>query len=300
MSKLIFLFHGLHGSNTDLSQFIKVCQTVDNSKQANFLSISAYEGKTHEGLLKLAELSVEEIMKKYPNLEGKSISFVGHSLGGLIARVVVKMLDERNFFEKNTRDVFSTFASPNVGSQSVNNPVRKTGLGIYTSQILGKTGDDLMFNNDLLYEMSLPTYTNALNGFQKILLYSNLINDIPVPYCTSSMQRDNEFNYAKSIKVIEGTKNFVETSNEENPYDAINIAFSWKCFSKNFYGKSSSSSEVLKKIFEINDNLEKNLDQNKIFRYTVAILDPRAHDHIVCKTGSCFDIPIHFSKQIGL
>ena len=57
-----------------------------------------------------------ESLKQNNDLEVTKISIIGYSLGGLISRYVIGLLNELDFFEKIEPIFFSTFATPHVES----------------------------------------------------------------------------------------------------------------------------------------------------------------------------------------
>lgn len=78
--------------------------------------------KTYDGLELNAKKIIADIfyeiesLKQNNDLEVTKISIIGYSLGGLISRYVIGLLNELDFFEKIEPIFFSTFATPHVGT----------------------------------------------------------------------------------------------------------------------------------------------------------------------------------------
>lgn len=326
MPHIIFLLHGLHGHGTDFTNFINVIKTYDSSKNFSLIHpITNYEGRTHDGIEALGGLAKEEILRTLSDFTNTSINpnpthtkthinltIVGHSLGGLVARMAVKLLfEDKSYKDMETKidiqpHIFATFASPHVGSRAINNVFRKFALDIYTGNVLSRTGEDLMLKNDLLLRMANGDYTDALNRFGGIHLYSNVLNDFAVPYCTSSMSWENPYNYVESIEVKQGCSCFIEpTSREVN--SGVNFALWWKKKSRGIYrtlgldGEGVDNEEDKDEIAKVYCSLAKNLDEDKIHRHDVAIMSPLSHSYIVAKfpfSDRFYEIPLHFAKLV--
>jgi len=119
------------------------------------------------------------------------LSLIGHSLGGLIIRYCIGLMKNRNTFDLFIPHIYMTFATPHLGSR------RSTGfinslIGWYTKSYIDKTGKELLLedgNPPLLKILSDPQqeYFQALESFKYRIIYSNIRNDIPVPFCSSAI-----------------------------------------------------------------------------------------------------------------
>ncbi|KAK0553674.1 hypothetical protein OC845_001146 [Tilletia horrida] len=166
-------------------------------------------------------------------------SFVGHSLGGLIARFTLGLLENDGFFSSVPHDqihdvedenlrlalgqppqpgIFATFATPHLGIP----PDSRTGwpwLERRSAASLGRTGIQLyLFDEDwvqhesdrtsssgsmgILEAMVQPTsaFISGLNRFPRIVSYANATYDYPVAFRTSALFTADPF-AARGLKM---------------------------------------------------------------------------------------------------
>ncbi|VVA90677.1 unnamed protein product [Arabis nemorensis] len=177
---------------------------------------------------RLAE-EVRSVIKRYSNLQ--KISFVGHSLGGLIARYAIGRLYEqesREELSQNSNDIgdkctieepkeriaglepvyFITSATPHLGSRGHKQVPLFSGshtlerLATRMSWCLGKTGKHIFLadNDDgkppLLLRMVSDfrdlKFISALRCFKRRIAYANTSFDYLVGWSTSSIRGYNE------------------------------------------------------------------------------------------------------------
>ncbi|KAF8314455.1 hypothetical protein DL93DRAFT_2080097, partial [Clavulina sp. PMI_390] len=106
------------------------------------------------------------------------LSLAGYSLGGLIARYAIKMLDDEGYFNEIQPISFTTFASPWIGIPGIDSDIRKT-LQSISALGLGRSGEHLFIldgtekQSPLLMRLASPEYTNALSKFQRVDIYAN-------------------------------------------------------------------------------------------------------------------------------
>lgn len=135
-----------------------------------------------------------------------SISFIGYSAGGLIARYCVGLLHAEGFFDKVTPTHFVTIATPHMGIRWTSRRVSGRLFNFFADQIVnlyaGRTGLQLALADatescrvPLLLEMMTPgsIYFEAWKLFHFRYVYSNASNDNIVPYCTSSLSTHNKW-----------------------------------------------------------------------------------------------------------
>eukprot|EP00039_Didymoeca_costata_P012545 m.181005 g.181005 ORF g.181005 m.181005 type:complete len:350 (+) comp15509_c0_seq16:156-1205(+) len=137
----------------------------------------------------------------YPSID--SFSICGHSLGGIVARVVIKLLFDKgilcreNSGSKNQGNralkpliakMFMTIASPHLGCRR---PKRFTFNTVYmflVPYVALTTGRELLLDDNekqpLLLSMSQDVYLEALGLFKERILFANVFYDLTVPYCT--------------------------------------------------------------------------------------------------------------------
>ncbi|KAG0372795.1 hypothetical protein BGX24_012579 [Mortierella sp. AD032] len=135
-------------------------------------------------------------------------SFLGYSLGGLIGRFAMAMLDLEGFFtprDQGGRGVepvyFVTMATPHLG---IRQPSRSRSTQLFnflSARMLSRTGEQLQLVDDyldgkpILLVMSEPTsiFIHVLAKFKRRVVYSNVRNDRSVPFWTASFSDADPF-----------------------------------------------------------------------------------------------------------
>ncbi|KAF8108039.1 hypothetical protein N665_0115s0051 [Sinapis alba] len=179
--------------------------------------------QTFDGVDVMGERLAEEVrsvIKRHPSLQ--KISFVGHSLGGLIARYAVACLYEqesRQDLPQNSEEpkerigglepvYFITSATPHLGSRGHKQVPLFSGsrtlerLATRMSWCLGKTGKHLFLADGddgkppLLLRMVTDRrnlkFISALRCFKRRIAYANTSFDHLVGWSTSSIRRRSE------------------------------------------------------------------------------------------------------------
>jgi len=136
--------------------------------------------------------------------QGKKVtrfSITGYSLGGLIARYVVGILYQKEFFQDVTPVNFNTVATPHLGQiryKSLRSKLfaflgpkmlSRTGEQLYTIDNWAESGRPLL---DILAEPGRVFY-RALSTFSTVRFYANSVNDITVPYMTAAVEAADPF-----------------------------------------------------------------------------------------------------------
>lgn len=168
-------------------------------------------GKTYDGIDWLGERVVREIKIEQKKLakQGKRIqrfSMVGYSLGGLVVRFALGLLESQSFFTPTgrtpiqTRQVI-TIATPHIGSPPGSGTFGRL-VGFFGSRLLSRTGEQIYGADQewqiegeegkigLLEYMSKPNtyFIRALNRFEKVHFYANAVNDMTVPFRTGCIE----------------------------------------------------------------------------------------------------------------
>lgn len=171
---LIFVQHGLFGMSYFFDNFK---QTLENSI-ADSVVILPHQNNSVYSMFgtvtcgtKLA-IFIESTLKQYPNAE--TISFVGHSFGGIINRYAIGMLEIMGIFDKVKPLAYISISTPHMGV-TTNSSAMKFAL----KHFIGETGKDLIMNTNVLKEISDPNsnFMIGLSKFKLKLLYGNLFND---------------------------------------------------------------------------------------------------------------------------
>mmetsp|Transcript_29985 Transcript_29985/g.41436 ORF Transcript_29985/g.41436 Transcript_29985/m.41436 type:complete len:417 (+) Transcript_29985:149-1399(+) len=196
---LVVLTHGLGGCSADMNAIGDCLLKKFGPSHIVLLPAQSYEGRTTEGVDLCGQLATTEIMKhcdKYPDI--RRISFVGHSMGGLIARFAVGLLREGNFFKRVEPINLITLATPHLGTRRRPNRWWNPIINYSTaSWPLGRTGRQLVLDDSgsLLHLMAEPhqMFYQALGRFKKRILYSNVYDDIIVSYSTAAISAFNPY-----------------------------------------------------------------------------------------------------------
>jgi len=259
-----FLVHGFLGNKEEMSyieQAIKRSLDIySNDKirkeQSEVLiyKIKTNHGKTRDGIIKGGKRVAKEVLdiilndsirnvgedEQYGNVI-KTISFVGHSLGGLYSRYAIAEINAQvpDYFHFN---IFCTTATPHLGvSSHTYFPLPRT-LERVVAVVLGKTGKHLFRTkrkNDILKQMCLsPHYLTPLSRFRTRMAYSNSFgSDFVVPTKTSAFLHGNTMH-----KVV---GNILEDRQDKD-------AFLLSAFTEQTYDEQKVPMEVMK-----NDGISK-------------------------------------------
>ena len=148
-----------------------------------------------------------------------SISFVGYSLGGLICRYCIGLLENTSFFETVKPIHLITIATPHLGTRLNSRHLTGRVLNSLASLLVyvyaGRSGEQIVFLDGnhaqypLLLEISLPSscYMSGLRKFSHVYVYANARNDNTVPYCTASLSYNNKWKVMDSSKVTSTVQN---------------------------------------------------------------------------------------------
>lgn len=200
---LVILTHGLHSNVSADMLYLKeqIDSTSASPDSKENVIVKGYFGnicKTERGIKYLGSRVAEFVIDLVTNNElfndnkVTKISFVGHSLGGLVQTFAIAYLQNNFpwFFQKIRPINFITIASPMLGASN-DNPIY-VNLALLAG-IVGKTGQDLSlrFTEDsakplLLLLPSGPTH-QILKRFLRRTVYANTANDGVVPLRTSAL-----------------------------------------------------------------------------------------------------------------
>ncbi|KAG7888967.1 hypothetical protein KL936_003354 [Ogataea polymorpha] len=189
---LVVLTHGLHSNVSADMFYLKEQIEQEAEKTGEKVIIRGYTRnvcKTERGVKylgrRLAEYLVHEVA---PSADIARISFIGHSLGGLVQTFAIAYIDHNYpaFFQKIQPENFIALASPFLGISNENPAYVKMALSF---GIVGKTGQDLGLQglNPLLMLLPSESTRSILRRFKRRTLYANAIHDGIVPLRTSAL-----------------------------------------------------------------------------------------------------------------
>lgn len=233
---LVILTHGLHSNvSVDMSYLMEQIYSAQKNYPDEVLVVDGYFKnvcETEKGIRYLGTRITEYIINQLYDEDVKKISFVGHSLGGLVQTFVIAQLAAKYswFFERVKPVNFITIASPMLGIVT-DNPAYINLL--LSFGVVGKTGKDLNLDIDLpdqkplIYSLSGELVRSVLKRFKNRTIYANAVNDGIVPLYTAGLLFLDYDSILKKLKEMEANDTL---SGPNNITVSDNTAF----FNKNF------------------------------------------------------------------
>lgn len=220
---LVVLVHGLLGTQHQMYPLKEVLDAQDRFKVYVIASIG--RTRTFDGIGTCAWRAYHELIGQLQQV-GK-LSIIGYSLGGLISRYLVGILEETKFWDVSGIEsgFFATFASPLLGV-TLSDPSFKDMLVNWSVFLfLGPTGRELVSEDKHgvlagLADPQGPAYI-GLKKFE-LFLVANIINDIAVPFWTSFLTDTETIESPYGLTVIDDnpdesfTVNLLPETSEKN------------------------------------------------------------------------------------
>ncbi|OKL62373.1 hypothetical protein UA08_02267 [Talaromyces atroroseus] len=222
---LCVLVHGLWGNPSHLDYLISALKERHGQDRLYILAAQRNSGMyTYDGIELGGERVAHEIEDTLEQLAGqgyqiKKLSVVGYSLGGLVARYAIGLLEASGYLDKVEPVNFTTFASPHVG---VRTPIK--GLHSHMWNVLGArtismSGRQLFMIDDfrdtgkpLLSILADPNsiFMRGLARFKNRSVYSNIVNDKSTVFYTTAISKvdpfpnpeGTHFNYVKGYEPV--------------------------------------------------------------------------------------------------
>ncbi|EXJ81640.1 hypothetical protein A1O1_07705 [Capronia coronata CBS 617.96] len=207
-SHLVALVHGLWGNASHLNYLAQALRERYNEEE---LIVHACRNNgsslTYDGI----EVGGERIAKEIEDIlqelgrDGYKItkfSIVGYSLGGLVARYAVGLLDSKGYFDKISPINFTTFATPHLGVRTPLTGYQNHLWNVLGARTLSASGRQLFMidkfrNTDrpILSVLADPDsiFIHALARFQHRSLYANIVNDRSAVFYTTGISRTDPF-----------------------------------------------------------------------------------------------------------
>lgn len=228
---LVLLTHGLH-SNVPADLFylkeqIEKCQKYYPDEQIVVKGYDKNVCKTEKGIKYLGTRMAEYIVNELYHDRVVKISFIGHSLGGLVQTFAIAYISVKYpwFFQKVEPINFITLASPLLGIVT-DNPAYVNIL--LSFGIVGKTGQDLGLKESgkdgkpLLYCLPGEQTKRILKMFKRRTLYANAVNDGIVPLYSASLLFAD---YEGVVNQLKGMPEFQDKLRTTAPGDYIKRNF---------------------------------------------------------------------------
>ncbi|KAJ9659834.1 hypothetical protein H2198_002903 [Neophaeococcomyces mojaviensis] len=233
---LCVLVHGLWGNGSHLNYLstslrekysedeliLLVCKRNASSFTYDGIEVGA------ERVTKEIEDTVEEL--KRDGFKIDRFSIVGYSLGGLISRYVVGLLDSKGYFDFIKPINFTTFASPHLGVRTPLTGYQNHLWNVLGARTLSASGRQLFTIDDfrntgrpLLSVLADPEsiFIHALAKFENRCLYTNIVNDRTAVYYTTGVSRIDPYTNLDKLKInyLPGYENVI--LDPDNPYKVI-------------------------------------------------------------------------------
>ncbi|KAJ3229721.1 hypothetical protein HDU81_005150 [Chytriomyces hyalinus] len=172
---VVVLVHGFTGFATDLAYLAKVIN-ARNAADTTVFAPTCNEWRTDSGVEAQTERVTESVLQYDRGLtKDVSISLVGHSLGGLVARLAAHKLASHNLKLRH----YISVTTPHLGSR-YKSPIPPDLATIVARQ----TGRDLFLTEatPILSAMAQSPVLDALASFETRTAYACVEHDIPVGF----------------------------------------------------------------------------------------------------------------------
>ncbi|KAH7108317.1 putative serine esterase-domain-containing protein [Auriculariales sp. MPI-PUGE-AT-0066] len=211
---LLVITHGLWGNPAHVASVAKMIRE-------NHAELAAAQGIdlevvvpetnrdlfTYDGIDWCAERVVKETLARKEHIEADGsrrvtrLSMFGYSLGGLMARYAVGILQAQGFFQTVEPVNFCTFATPHIGILGDGSFWRRF-LEFMGTKLLSRTGKQF-FAQDKWSPDGKPLlavladkdrlFHKALSSFKHIHIYANGVQDVTVPFYTGFITTNDPF-----------------------------------------------------------------------------------------------------------
>lgn len=169
-----------------------------------------YDGIERGGERVCAE--IEEELRKIEKEGGKitKLSVIGYSLGGLVSRYAVGLLDAKGILDDVECMNFATFASPHLGVRTPLKGWHNHVWNVLGARTLSMSGRQLFTidkfrdtNRPLLSVLADPNsiFMSGLRKFKRHTLYANVTNDRSAVYYTTGITKTDPFTDMDNVKV---------------------------------------------------------------------------------------------------
>jgi hypothetical protein len=235
----------LWGNPEHLKNVAKVLRERYTEDKLHILVAKRNSGSfTYDGIELGGERVCQEIEEEIEKLgkDGqviKKLSVVGYSLGGLVARYAIGLLDSKGLFEKIEPVVskqveaiiisrqliwwkqnFTTFATPHLGVRSPLRSFYNRLFNIFGARTLSMSGHQLFLIDDfrstgrpLLSVLADPNsiFIKGLRKFKRRTLYCNIVNDHSATYYTTGIYKTDPFVDLDAVKInyVPGTEDVI-------------------------------------------------------------------------------------------
>ncbi|KAF5362471.1 hypothetical protein D9756_002304 [Leucocoprinus leucothites] len=235
---LLVLIHGMWGNPGHLAALERTIKekyaepNKDGEELEVLLPKSNENVATYDGIDWGGERVADEVCDRVEELAKEEkvvvkLSITGYSLGGLVARYMLGILEHRKFFAKVEPVNFITIATPHIGLLRYPSMISSL-INAIGPKLLSKTGEQFYCQDKwsnagrpLIEVMADPSeiFFKTLSRFKNLRLYANAVNDVTVPYCTSAIETEDVF--------AEHVSNGLKTEMEEDYEHPTPLSREW-------------------------------------------------------------------------
>ncbi|KAJ9197627.1 hypothetical protein DTO166G4_4011 [Paecilomyces variotii] len=222
---LCVLVHGLWGNPSHLNYVASALRERYKEDTLYILAAKRNAGSfTYDGIELGGErvaYEIEETLEKLAakGYQIKKLSIVGYSLGGLVARYAVGLLNSRGWLDKLEPVNFTTFVSPHVGVRTPKKGIQNHLWNVLGARTLSMSGRQLFMidsfrdtGKPLLSVLADPDsiFIRGLAKFKNRCVYANIVNDRSTVFYTTGVSKvdpfvdpeNTNFNYIKGYEPV--------------------------------------------------------------------------------------------------
>ncbi|KAK4864451.1 hypothetical protein LT330_009714 [Penicillium expansum] len=213
---LCVLVHGLWGNPSHLDYIASALIDRYSDDDLYILRPKTNSGNyTYDGIELGGERIVHEIEETLESLTKKGqnitkISVIGYSLGGLLARYAIGLLNARGWLDKLEPMNFTTFATPHVGVRAPLKGYKDQIFNVLGSRTLSASGRQMWLidsfrdtGRPLLGVLADPEsiFIAGLKKFRQRSVYANIVNDRSVTFYTSGLSKVDPFRDLEDVNI---------------------------------------------------------------------------------------------------
>lgn len=188
---------------------------------------------------------IEDFTRSVAPARVTRFSIVGYSLGGLIARYLLGMLESRqaadsssssSYFDAVEPVNFTTFASPAIGIPQFPNLFSRF-ISFFGARLLSRTGEQIYAGDTFLHDRPLleimaqpdTSFYRALSRFRNKSIFANSVNDRTVPFATGGFPEDLKDPFARADKIARAVSDDPQSPDTELERGGMEFTFEEAC-----------------------------------------------------------------------
>lgn len=191
---LVIMLHGVGGRASEFDNLVELFQETRYTVLIPSMRLNLYAGL--ESTTNHAFVQIANYLETTRNREIKKVSIIGHSLGGVVAKMLLVKISQLNRLDLTVNDIeynnFITIATPHLGISGDYWPLNLIRILLTIPMVY--TGIDLRDTN-LLNRTETNRFKEVVNKFNKRSNYVLSTLDLNVPAWSSRFDRDMELQY---------------------------------------------------------------------------------------------------------